>query len=51
MDWTGFAYLLLVQRAMQLVLDRGTQYGWYSSPYIISATVVSGMAGQLQQLV
>ncbi|MEJ2479992.1 MAG: DHA2 family efflux MFS transporter permease subunit [Acidihalobacter sp.] len=41
MDWTGFVYLLVALGAMQLVLDRGTQYGWYSSPYIIMATVVS----------
>ena len=43
MDWTGFAYLVIALGAMQLVLDRGTQYGWYSSPYIVTATVLSAL--------
>ncbi len=43
MDWTGFVYLLLALGAMQFVLDRGTQYGWYSSPPIVAATALSGL--------
>lgn len=43
MDWTGFVYLVLALGAMQMVLDRGTEYGWYSSPYIVGATVLSAL--------
>lgn len=41
MDWVGFVYLLVALGAMQIVLDRGTEYGWYSSHFILIATIVS----------
>lgn len=40
-DLIGFVYLLIALGAMQLVLDRGTEYGWYSSHFILIATIVS----------
>lgn len=43
MDWSGFLYLFLALGAMQFVLDRGTEYGWYSSPEIVVATVLSAL--------
>ncbi len=41
MDWIGFGYLFVAVGAMQMVLDRGTQYDWYSSPFIVVATLLS----------
>ena len=43
MDWMGFVYLLVALGAMQLVLDRATQYGWYSSDFIVLTTMMSVM--------
>lgn len=41
LDWIGFVYLLIALGAMQIVLDRGTEYGWYSSHFIFITTIVS----------
>jgi len=39
-DWLGFAFLALAIASMQYVLDRGQQYGWFSSHVIqIGATI------------
>ena len=43
MDWMGFVYLLVAFGAMQFVLDRGTEYGWYSSPVIVGSTAMSAI--------
>jgi MFS transporter, DHA2 family, multidrug resistance protein len=40
-DWFGFLALAVGIGAMQLMLDRGEQLGWFESPEIIAETVVS----------
>jgi DHA2 family multidrug resistance protein len=41
MDWTGFVTLALGIGAVQLVLDRGNQDDWFSSPMLVFATAVA----------
>jgi len=40
-DWFGFVALAIGIGALQLVLDRGEQVGWYESPEIIVETIIS----------
>jgi DHA2 family multidrug resistance protein len=43
-DWFGFSALSVGLAAMQLMLDRGTSKGWFSSPEIIIEAIVAGIA-------
>jgi len=43
-DWAGFAFLGVALAALQLMLDRGTDKGWFSSPEIVIEAVVGGTA-------
>jgi DHA2 family multidrug resistance protein len=43
-DWFGFAALAAGIGALQLMLDRGEQLGWFESPEIVAEAVVSGVA-------
>jgi DHA2 family multidrug resistance protein len=43
-DWFGFGALSLGLAAMQLMLDRGTDKGWFSSPEIIIESIIAGVA-------
>lgn len=40
-DWFGFVSLAIGIGALQLLLDRGEQVGWYESPEIIVETIIS----------
>jgi DHA2 family multidrug resistance protein len=40
-DWFGFAALAIGIGALQLMLDRGEQLGWFSSPEIVAEAVIS----------
>jgi len=40
-DWFGFLALATGIGALQLLLDRGEQVGWYESPEIIVETIIS----------
>jgi DHA2 family multidrug resistance protein len=42
-DWFGFLALALGIGAMQLMLDRGEQLGWFESPEIVTETIVSAI--------
>ena len=42
-DWLGFAVLSLGIGALQLMLDRGEQKDWFSSPEIVVETVLAGL--------
>jgi MFS transporter, DHA2 family, multidrug resistance protein len=46
-DWFGFTSLAVALAAMQLMLDRGTDKGWFDSPEIIIECVLSGVAAYL----
>jgi MFS transporter, DHA2 family, multidrug resistance protein len=43
-DWTGFLTLSLAIGALQLMLDRGQDADWFSSPEIIAEATVAGLA-------
>jgi MFS transporter, DHA2 family, multidrug resistance protein len=43
-DWLGFGALSIAIGAFQLLLDRGQEKDWFSSPEIIIETVVAGLA-------
>jgi DHA2 family multidrug resistance protein len=43
-DWFGFAALAIGIGSLQLMLDRGEQLGWFSSPEIVAETVVAAAA-------
>ena len=43
-DWAGFAFLSVALGSIQLLLDRGTTKGWFSSPEIVIEAVVGGTA-------
>jgi DHA2 family multidrug resistance protein len=43
-DWVGIALLAVGLTAIQVVLERGQQYGWFSSDFIIGGFVVSGVS-------
>jgi DHA2 family multidrug resistance protein len=42
-DWFGFLALAVGIGAMQLMLDRGEQLGWFESGEIVAETIVSGV--------
>jgi DHA2 family multidrug resistance protein len=42
--WVGFASLSLAVGALQIMLDRGEQLDWFSSPEIIAEACVTGLA-------
>jgi DHA2 family multidrug resistance protein len=43
-DWLGFAALSIAIGALQLMLDRGEQLGWFDSGEIVAMAVVSAAA-------
>ena len=43
-DWFGFGALSVGLGSLQLMLDRGTTKGWFSSPEIIIEAIVAGIA-------
>ena len=43
-DWFGFATLSLAIGAFQLMLDRGEQLDWFSSPEVVTEAVIAGLA-------
>ena len=42
-DWTGFAFLGLGLGSLQLMLDRGTDRGWFGSPEIVIEALIAGL--------
>ncbi len=44
LDWIGFGTLSLAIGALQVLLDRGTEQDWFSSPEIIIEAVIAGIA-------
>ena len=42
-DWFGFLALAVGIGALQLMLDRGEQLGWFESAEIVAETIVSGI--------
>ncbi len=44
LDWFGFATLSLAVGALQMLLDRGTEKDWLSSPEILIEMVLAGIA-------
>ena len=44
MDWTGFGFVGLSLGCLQVVLDRGQEADWFSSPFITALAVVSAVA-------
>lgn len=42
-DWYGFAFLGIGLGALQLMLDRGQDKDWFSSPEIIAEAVIAGL--------
>jgi DHA2 family multidrug resistance protein len=46
-DWTGFGVLALGLGAFQMMLDRGQDKDWFSSPEIITEAVLAGLGTYL----
>lgn len=44
MDWVGFAFVALSLGCLQIVLDRGQEDDWFSSPLVIGLVLVSATA-------
>jgi DHA2 family multidrug resistance protein len=44
MDWTGFGFVALSLGCLQIVLDRGQEADWFSSPFIVALALVSVVA-------
>lgn len=44
LDWMGFASLSIAIGALQMLLDRGAEKDWFSSPEIIAEAVLAGTA-------
>ena len=44
MDWTGFGFVALSLGCLQVVLDRGQEADWFSSPVITALALVSAAA-------
>ncbi len=42
-DWTGFTVLAMGVAALQLMLDRGENHDWFSSPEIVIEAVLAGL--------
>jgi DHA2 family multidrug resistance protein len=43
-DWVGIVCLVLWLGLLQIVCDRGQRADWFSSPWVVWATIVSGLA-------
>ena len=43
-DWYGFSFLSVGLASLQLLLDRGTDKGWFTSPEIIIEAIIAGTA-------
>jgi MFS transporter, DHA2 family, multidrug resistance protein len=43
-DYLGILLLILSLGALQIVLDRGQRADWFNSPWVVYATVLSGLA-------
>ena len=43
-DWFGFSALSIGLASLQLLLDRGVDKGWFSSPEIVIEGIISGCA-------
>src|ERR1700744_2225646 len=43
-DWMGFGFLAVALASIQLMLDRGSDKGWFSSPEIVTEALVGGVA-------
>ncbi|HVV64589.1 MAG TPA: DHA2 family efflux MFS transporter permease subunit [Rhizomicrobium sp.] len=43
-DWFGFGAIAVCLAALQLMLDRGTDKDWFSSPEIVAEAVIGGVA-------
>ena len=43
-DWSGFAFLSVGLASLQLMLDRGTNKDWFSSPEIVMEGVIAATA-------
>src|SRR6202012_273650 len=46
-DWAGFAFLAVALGALQLMLDRGTDKDWFSSPEIVVEAIVGATCAWL----
>jgi len=44
LDWLGFTTLSIAIGALQILLDRGQELDWFSSPEIVIETLISGSA-------
>jgi MFS transporter, DHA2 family, multidrug resistance protein len=44
MDWTGFGFVALSLGCLQVVLDRGQEADWFSSPMIAALALISAVA-------
>ena len=44
LDWLGFATLSVAIGGFQMMLDRGTEKDWFSSPEIIAEATIAGVA-------
>jgi DHA2 family multidrug resistance protein len=44
MDWTGFGFVGLSLGCLQVVLDRGQEADWFSSPFIVALALVSALS-------
>jgi MFS transporter, DHA2 family, multidrug resistance protein len=44
MDWVGFGFVALSLGCLQIVMDRGQEADWFSSPYIIGLALTSVVA-------
>ncbi|HTT76064.1 MAG TPA: DHA2 family efflux MFS transporter permease subunit [Candidatus Binataceae bacterium] len=43
-DYLGIAYLALFLGLLQIVLDRGQRSDWFSAPWVVWASIISGLA-------
>jgi MFS transporter, DHA2 family, multidrug resistance protein len=44
LDWFGFASLSIAIGALQILLDRGVEKDWFSSPEIVIETIIAALA-------
>ena len=44
MDWTGFGFVGLSLGCLQVVLDRGQEADWFSSPFIVALALLSAVS-------
>jgi DHA2 family multidrug resistance protein len=43
-DWVGISLLAVGLTGLQVVLERGDQYGWFGSRWIVVASLIAGLA-------